>query len=47
MFKLAMGGKVFHAPLQDPKRILDIGTGSGIWPMDMGMINCSNLEVPV
>lgn len=38
MFKLVMDGKLYHAPLQDPKGILDIGTGSGIWPIEMGMI---------
>lgn len=24
------------APLEEPKRILDIGTGTGIWAMEMG-----------
>jgi hypothetical protein len=37
MFKLVMGGKLYHVPLKDPKHILDIGTGSGIWPIEMGM----------
>jgi tRNA1(Val) A37 N6-methylase TrmN6 len=36
MFKMVMDGKLFHVPLQDPKKILDIGTGSGIWPIEMG-----------
>lgn len=36
MFKLVNEGQLFFAPLQNPKRILDIGTGSGIWPMEMG-----------
>lgn len=38
MFKLINEGNLFFAPLQNPKRILDIGTGSGIWPMEMGML---------
>lgn len=38
MFKMAMDGKLFQVPLQDPKKILDIGTGSGIWPIEMCMI---------
>lgn len=36
MFKLVMGGKLYHVPLKNPKQILDIGTGSGIWPLEMG-----------
>ena len=31
-----MGGKLYWAPVQDPKRILDIGTGTGIWAMEVG-----------
>lgn len=38
MFKLVMGQKLYHVPLKDPQQILDIGTGSGIWPIEMGMI---------
>lgn len=30
--------RLFLAPLTNPTRILDIGTGSGIWPIEMGMI---------
>jgi len=36
MMKCALGDKLFTAPLKDPKRILDIGTGTGIWAMEMG-----------
>jgi ubiquinone/menaquinone biosynthesis C-methylase UbiE len=36
MFKMVMDGKLFHVPLEDPQKILDIGTGSGIWPIEMG-----------
>jgi hypothetical protein len=28
--------KIYFAPLKDPKRILDIGTGTGTWPIEMG-----------
>jgi hypothetical protein len=38
MFKLVMEGKLYHVPLDNPKQILDIGTGSGIWPIEMGMV---------
>ncbi|KKA17873.1 TAM domain methyltransferase [Rasamsonia emersonii CBS 393.64] len=30
--------KLYFAPLTNPKRILDIGTGSGIWPIEMAAI---------
>lgn len=36
MIKLINHGRLFLAPIQHPKRILDIGTGSGIWPIEMG-----------
>jgi len=37
MLRLTMGGKLFLAPLgPKPGRILDIGTGTGIWAIDVG-----------
>lgn len=30
----AMDGRLHLAPLQNPQRILDIGTGTGIWAVD-------------
>ncbi|CAG7931423.1 unnamed protein product [Penicillium olsonii] len=38
MFKLVMDDRLFHVPLITPKRILDIGTGSGIWPIEMASL---------
>ncbi|KAI9926743.1 hypothetical protein AWENTII_011371 [Aspergillus wentii] len=35
MFKMVNNDRLFFAPLRNPKRILDIGTGSGIWPIEM------------
>ncbi|KAH7061574.1 methyltransferase [Macrophomina phaseolina] len=33
---LILGGKLFRAPVpKDPRRILDFGTGTGIWAMDV------------
>lgn len=43
IFKLALGGKLFLAPIQreGPLRILDIGTGTGIWAIEMGKLKLS------
>jgi len=35
IYSLLLGGKLHVAPLTEPKRILDIGTGTGIWAIDM------------
>ena len=29
------GDRLFAAPMDHPKRVLDIGTGTGIWAIDM------------
>jgi ubiquinone/menaquinone biosynthesis C-methylase UbiE len=34
VFCLASGGKLFHAPIEKPGRVLDAGTGTGIWAID-------------
>ncbi|MCJ1289995.1 hypothetical protein MMC34_001530 [Xylographa carneopallida] len=37
MMEVSMDGKLYLAPLKgDPGRVLDIGTGTGIWAMEMG-----------
>ncbi|KAI9034878.1 S-adenosyl-L-methionine-dependent methyltransferase [Aspergillus affinis] len=38
MFKLTMGGQLFLAPVEveQPLRVLDIGTGTGIWAVEVG-----------
>lgn len=36
MLRITMGNKLFLAPINKPKRILDIGTGTGIWAIEMG-----------
>lgn len=39
LFQLTLDGKLFTAPI-DPKktlRVLDVGTGTGIWAIDYGM----------
>lgn len=32
---LLMKGELFLAPVQKPQRILDLGTGTGIWAIDI------------
>lgn len=35
IYRLVVGGKMNLAPLSDkPQRVLDIGTGTGIWAID-------------
>lgn len=36
MFKIAMGDKLYMAPVGKPATMLDIGTGTGIWAIEMG-----------
>ncbi|KAJ5525466.1 hypothetical protein N7494_012116 [Penicillium frequentans] len=38
MYKLVTKDKLYHVPLEKPQQILDVGTGSGIWPIDMATI---------
>ena len=35
---MVFGGRTFFAPLRDPRQTLDIGTGTGIWAIEMGEI---------
>lgn len=37
ILKVLFKGRNFFAPLKDPRRILDIGTGTGKWAIEMGM----------
>ncbi|EEH19364.1 hypothetical protein PABG_01683 [Paracoccidioides brasiliensis Pb03] len=37
MLKLVNQGRIYFAPLVNPKHILDIGTGSGIWVIEMAL----------
>jgi SAM-dependent methyltransferase len=35
VFRLTLGGRLFRAPIKsNPQRVLDFGTGTGIWAMD-------------
>lgn len=31
LFLLTLNDRLFLAPLEEPKRVLDVGTGNGIW----------------
>jgi ubiquinone/menaquinone biosynthesis C-methylase UbiE len=35
IFLMLLGGKLHHAPLKSPQRILDLGTGTGIWAVEI------------
>jgi len=35
IWSMILGGELYTAPLDNPQRILDVGTGTGIWAMDM------------
>jgi hypothetical protein len=37
---MAMDNKHYWAPIDNPTRILDIGTGTGIWAMEIGRLRC-------
>jgi hypothetical protein len=33
--RLSIGNKLFHAPIGAPTAMMDVGTGTGIWAMDV------------
>jgi len=35
IFLLFLDGGLYHAPISHPRRILDVGTGTGIWAVEM------------
>jgi ubiquinone/menaquinone biosynthesis C-methylase UbiE len=34
IFKLMQGGHLHAAPIDKPQRVLDIGTGTGLWALE-------------
>lgn len=34
LYRLLAGGQLYFAPIDNPQRVLDLGTGTGIWAMD-------------
>jgi len=35
IWSMILGGELYTAPLDNPQMILDVGTGTGIWAIDM------------
>ncbi|KAE8369151.1 S-adenosyl-L-methionine-dependent methyltransferase [Aspergillus caelatus] len=42
IYNLILNGEIHIAPIKDPQRVLDIGTGTGIWAVDFAEVppNC-------
>ena len=41
--RVLLHDKPFLVPLAKPKHVLDVGTGTGIWAIDVGMFPFSSL----
>lgn len=44
---LLMKGELYLAPVHRPKRILDLGTGTGIWAIDIAELETSPWVIPI
>jgi hypothetical protein len=40
-------GKLYLAPVPTPQRVLDVGTGTGIWVIEFGMNPCLIMSKPI
>jgi len=47
LLKDVYGGKLYFAPIHEPKKILDIGTGTGTWCLETGKYPSKLLSLPV
>jgi ubiquinone/menaquinone biosynthesis C-methylase UbiE len=34
VYRLVQGGRLHVAPISNPQRVLDMGTGTGLWALD-------------
>ncbi|KAL1983168.1 hypothetical protein VTN96DRAFT_418 [Rasamsonia emersonii] len=39
IYNLCLGGELHRAPLKNPQKVLDLGTGTGIWAIDFADMN--------
>lgn len=39
LFLSLLGGKLWTSPLDNPHRVLDVGTGTGIWAIDFAELD--------
>jgi SAM-dependent methyltransferase len=35
IYRLCLAGRIYRAPIKNPQRVLDIGTGTGIWAVEI------------
>lgn len=40
MFLVLLHRKLYLAPIKHPQRVMDLGTGTGIWAIDFGAFAC-------
>lgn len=41
---LTFNSKLYFAPIEKPRNVLDVGTGTGIWAIDMGIYASSPMR---
>lgn len=46
MMLAIMDRKLFLAPIKSPQRVIDLGTGTGIWAIDFGMLSILDHRIP-
>lgn len=40
LFLVLLHRKLYLAPIKNPRRVIDLATGTGIWAIDFGMLAC-------
>jgi ubiquinone/menaquinone biosynthesis C-methylase UbiE len=41
---LTFNSKLYFAPIEKPRNALDVGTGTGIWAIDLGIYHSSSIR---